>query len=147
MSSVARGQSGAWQSFERGELDLFQFYKAFQEDLSDTANGNVWYADYCRKKGIPCPALPVTLDIDGRELFGRMMREAQQLDERFVEAINKIKASGRYKVIALTNNYGKALRHVPQSELEFLGCQDGVVPAHLRALFDDFCDSSEMGVR
>jgi hypothetical protein len=50
--SVERGSQGAWQRFERGELPLFQFYEAFGKDLSDTANGNVWYQDYCKRKGI-----------------------------------------------------------------------------------------------
>ena len=32
-------------------------------------------------------------------------------------------------------------------ELEFLGWKDGVTPPELRALFDDFCDSSTTGMR
>lgn len=50
--SVARGSDGAWQKFERGELELFPFYEAFSKDLSDTVNGNIWYQDYCKRKGI-----------------------------------------------------------------------------------------------
>lgn len=50
--SSARGSQGAWQRFERGELGLFNFYKEFGRDLSDTANGNVWYKEYCRRKNI-----------------------------------------------------------------------------------------------
>ena len=34
-----------------------------------------------------------------------------------------------------------------RDEMVFLGWQDGAVPAHLRAMFDDFCDSSEQGMR
>lgn len=34
-----------------------------------------------------------------------------------------------------------------KDEIVFLGWQDGAVPAHLRAMFDDFCDSSELGMR
>jgi len=33
------------------------------------------------------------------------------------------------------------------AELEYLGWQGGATPAHLRALFDDFCDSSALGMR
>lgn len=42
--STGRGPNGAWQKFERGELDLFSFYEAFSRDLSDTVNGNIWLA-------------------------------------------------------------------------------------------------------
>lgn len=40
--STGRGPKGAWQKFERGEIDLFSFYEAFSRDLSDTVNGNIW---------------------------------------------------------------------------------------------------------
>lgn len=50
--SVARGSEGAWQKFERGELPLIPFYEAFGKDLSDVVNGNIWYTEFCRRKGI-----------------------------------------------------------------------------------------------
>lgn len=37
---------------------------------------------------------------------------------------------------------------IPASEAAFLGWEDGgVTPPYLRALFDDFCDSSTLGMR
>lgn len=39
---TGRGSNGAWQRFERGEMDLLPFYEAFGRDLSDTVNGNLW---------------------------------------------------------------------------------------------------------
>lgn len=54
-------------------------------------------------------------------------------------------ASGRYKLIALTNNF--SMLDVPLEERRFLGWDDGVIPTHLRELFDDFCDSSSLGMR
>lgn len=51
----------------------------------------------------------------------------------------------KWKVIALTNNFQKA--DVPRSEWDFLGWSDGATPAHLLQLFDDFCDSSTLGMR
>lgn len=84
LHSVERGSNGAWQKFERGELPLFPFYEEFSRDLSDTANGNVWYAAYCKRRGIgvsvsshsdssihyesDCPELPERLNVDGREV-------------------------------------------------------------------------------
>jgi hypothetical protein len=54
-------------------------------------------------------------------------------------------ASGRFKLIALTNNFSRV--DVPLEERGFLGWDDGVTPTHLRELFDDFCDSSSLGMR
>jgi len=141
---------------------LFKFYTEFGRELSDTKAGNAWYSEYCRRKGIECPQLPDRLSIDGRELFGRMMREAGTFDEVVVQAIRRIKAVGKWRVIALTNNFAKTdidVRELPlseqgtqsrvtvESELAFLGWQEGPTPPHLRALFDDFCDSSTLGMR
>ncbi|CCM06162.1 uncharacterized protein FIBRA_08401 [Fibroporia radiculosa] len=178
----ARGSHGAWQRFERGEMPLFPFYEAFGQQLSDTTVNNPCYADYCRRKSLACPKLPDKLAINGRELFGRMMRDSRSLDEAVVEAIRRIRgASGylllttglrpsltrdpatrRWRVIALTNNFSSnasdMLAEAPpsaelypgvtlQSELAFLGWEDGPTPPALRALFDDFCDSSTLGMR
>jgi len=145
-SITGRGPNGAWQKFERGEIDLFSFYKAFSRDLSDTVNGNIWYKAYCRRKGFDCPELPQSLEVNGRELFGAMMREANQYDPHIKQAIHRIRASGRYKLIALTNNFSRV--DIPPEEMKFLGWDDGgPTSIHLRELFDDFCDSSSLGMR
>jgi len=130
--------------------------------LSDTTLNNVWYSEYCKRKGIECPALPTTLNINGRELFGRMMRNSGSFDEVVVKAIRRIRAAGRWRVIALTNNFSKSeidiIEEAPPSaeqfpnftveaELAFLGWEEGPTPPRLRALFDDFCDSSALGMR
>jgi len=96
------------------------------------------------------------------QLLGRMMRDSGQFDEQFVEAIRRIRAAGRWRLIALTNNFTKneadlvggappTREQYPDfsvaSELAFLGWQDGIAPPRLRALFDDFCDSSTLGKR
>ncbi|EKM82809.1 hypothetical protein AGABI1DRAFT_53306 [Agaricus bisporus var. burnettii JB137-S8] len=144
-SIVGRGSQGAWQKFERGELLIYEFYEAFGRDLSDAENGNKWYQSYCAKKGIPCPSLPEQLNVDGRELFGIMMREAQTYNPYVREAILRIRRARKWKVIALTNNFRKV--EVPQAEREYLGWTDGATPDHLLELFDDFCDSSAFGMR
>ncbi|KIY66105.1 HAD-like protein [Cylindrobasidium torrendii FP15055 ss-10] len=147
---VARGHSGAWQKFERGELPLLSFYGAFSSDLSDTVNNNTWYTDYCRKRGVDCPPLPRKVEIDGRELFGAMMRLAGEYDPHILKAIQRIRAAGKHKILALTNNYANVSPEgeIPKAELDFLGWgEEGAVPTQLRALFDDFCDSSALGMR
>ncbi|KAH9946223.1 HAD-like protein [Epithele typhae] len=162
---TTRGSHGAWQKFERGEMRLVSFYAQFGRELSDTKTNNPAYVAYCaRRKMVPPPRLPeASLDIDGRELFGRMMRESGVFDDAVVEAIRRIRAAGRWQVIALTNNFSKADADVvgdeppskadapwftsTEDELKFLGWQDGATPPRLRALFDDFCDSSALGMR
>ncbi|TEB35958.1 HAD-like protein [Coprinellus micaceus] len=144
-SIVGYGSQGAWQKFERGEIDILDFYPAFGRELSDTVHGNRCYRKYCERKGIPCPQLPETLAVNGRELFGAMMHASQTYDPYIREAILRIRAAGKHRVIALTNNFAKI--DVPAAELNFLGWGEGVIPDHLRDLFDDFCDSSALGMR
>jgi len=156
------GSQGAWQKFERGQIPLFPFYEQFSQELSDVDNGNKWYVEYCDKKKIACPELPQRLHIDGREPFGRMMRIGQKVDKYVYEAILRIKVAKYWRLIALTNNYSKIdatflgidSRHLErypgvtlESELRFLGWERGAVPPHIRQLFDDFVDSSEVGMR
>lgn len=50
--STRTGHQGAWQRFERGEVDLFPFYQQFGSDLSNLERGKVWYAEYCKKRGL-----------------------------------------------------------------------------------------------
>ncbi|KAG2020463.1 hypothetical protein CC2G_005803 [Coprinopsis cinerea AmutBmut pab1-1] len=142
---VGHGSQGAWQKFERGEIDITTFYPAFSRDLSDTEKANKWYKAYCERKKIPCPKLPHRLSVNGRELFGAMMKASQTYDPYIRAAILRIRAEGKHKVIALTNNFARV--DIPESEREFLGWQDGVIPTHLLELFDDFCDSSALGMR
>ncbi|KZV75769.1 HAD-like protein [Peniophora sp. CONT] len=159
---VRRGGQGAWQKFERGEMPLLSFYHAFGEELSDVKTNNVYFAEYCRKRSLHCPDLPRTLSIDGRDLFVRMMRTGSSLDELVVSAVQKIRATKRWRVFALTNNYSKTpstlndfnsdiAKKYPEitmeSEMKHLGWDEGAVPLKLRAMFDDFVDSSEVGMR
>jgi hypothetical protein len=75
---------------------------------------------------------------------------------------SSLAALGRYRIIALTNNFGGVCssdatkKVVPLSrppgfsleeEMRFLGWEQGVAPPSLRNLFDDFCDSSVLGMR
>lgn len=159
---TGRGSQGAWQKFERGQISLFPFYEQFSQELSDVDSGNKLYVEYCERKNIACPELPRKLVIDGREFFGRMMRTSQTLDKYVYKAILRIRAAERWRVIALTNNYSKIdasflgldIRHSKRypgvtvdSELRFLGWERGPVPPQIRNLFDDFLDSSEVGMR
>lgn len=68
------GESGAFQRFERSELDLYTFYERFGEELSDTERLNGWYSAFCKSRDMDVPSkLPHQHKVDGRELFGIMM--------------------------------------------------------------------------
>jgi hypothetical protein len=72
-------------------------------------------------------------------------------------------ALGRYRIFALTNNFTgvfssdatktrDASSDPPpgfslEEEMRFLGWEQGIAPPSLRDLFDDFCDSSVLGMR
>jgi len=96
-----------------------------------------------------------------------MMRESTEYNEHVVRAIRRIREAQRWRVIALTNNFTKfdapqapgtsgsgstplsaSSTGLPATELAFLGWdRGGPVPPSLKALFDDFCDSSTLGMR
>ncbi|QRW04174.1 haloacid dehalogenase [Ceratobasidium sp. AG-Ba] len=156
------GRGGAWQRFERNELELYPFYKEFGEELSDATRGNTYYREWCKSKNVEVPHLPESVAIDGRELFGRMMRSAE-FDPYILTAIHKLRASGRFRIVALTNNYSAQYDRIrsmnettakalfdPEAELEFLGWgadTGGPGGPRIRQLFDDFVDSSVVGSR
>lgn len=76
---------------------------------------------------------------------------------------NLLAAFGRYRIFALTNNFTRLcsseatsttgttgqppLGFSLEEEMRFLGWEQGVAPPSLRHLFDDFCDSSVLGMR
>ncbi|KAG8792958.1 hypothetical protein FRC20_010846 [Serendipita sp. 405] len=144
------GHKGAWQKFERGELDLFSFYEGFGRELSNVEKGRELYSQFCSKRGWAFPQLPLPseMQVDGRELFGRMMR-GSQFDKIIVNAIKEIRSTKRLRVIAVTNNFAASVQDIPQSEMEFLGWTSGAASTsqQLRDLFDDYIDSSEVGLR
>ena len=56
-------------------------------------------------------------------------------------------ASGRFKLIAVTNNFARSNVGIPQSELDFLGWSNGSTVKEVKELFDDYVDSSVVGLR
>ncbi|KAG0281085.1 hypothetical protein BGZ95_006933 [Linnemannia exigua] len=98
------GHNGAFQRLERGELDLWSFYDAFSDQLSDLRNIAA-YAKYAQlrskvfdEKSFKAPK------VDGRALFHQMMSKAAVVNPCMVEAIAALRNAG-YTVAALTNNF------------------------------------------
>jgi len=82
------------------------------------------------------------------------MRSATSYDTNMLTAIKNLRVAGKWRVIALTNNFGgyhgtgvSLSQEIPAAELEFLGWQGGPISDHLRELFDHFYDSSTVGLR
>ncbi len=55
-------------------------------------------------------------------------------------------AAGQHKIIALTNNFGN-IKISDEESARLDWTEEGPTPNHLRMLFDDFCDSSSLGMR
>lgn len=58
-------------------------------------------------------------------------------------------AQKRYRLISVTNNFGQPMDGIPESESAFLGwnSNEGLTSSVIRTLFDDYIDSSEVGLR
>ncbi|TKY88116.1 hypothetical protein EX895_002826 [Sporisorium graminicola] len=154
---TAQGHGGAFQQFERSELDLYTFYRRFGEELSNVEKNNEAYIKFCKSRGQEVPELPSKLQVDGRELFGRMMKESTKVDPKMRNAIMRLKASGKFKIAALTNNFappteipntlqdGASKAPSLEEELERLGF--GASQSDLKSLFDFYIESAVVGKR
>ncbi|KAF8937630.1 hypothetical protein BGZ58_002391 [Dissophora ornata] len=95
---------------ERGEVDLWAFYEAFSDQLSDPANVAA-YAKYAQLRGKDFEERTFKAPrINGRDLFHRMMGKASVVIPSMVQAIATLRDAG-YIVAALTNNF-----HYPSDE-------------------------------
>ncbi|KIS66470.1 uncharacterized protein UMAG_10746 [Mycosarcoma maydis] len=154
---TAQGHGGAFQKFERSELDLYTFYRRFGDELSNIEKNNEAFIKFCKSRGQEVPKLPTELHIDGRELFGQMMQQSTQIDPRMRKAIQRLKASGQFTIAALTNNFapptvipgegkGKSAKAPSlDKELEHLGL--GASQNELRSMFDFYIESAVVGKR
>ncbi|KAG0266348.1 hypothetical protein BG011_002467 [Mortierella polycephala] len=98
------GSQGAFQQLERGEIDLWSFYEAFSEQLSDPLNVAA-YAKYAQLRGKEFDESTFKAPrINGRELFHQMMGKAAVVNPSMVQAISALRDAG-YIVAALTNNF------------------------------------------
>ncbi|UZJ53892.1 hypothetical protein CBS101457_003212 [Exobasidium rhododendri] len=149
------GKGGAFPRLERSEIDMYTFYHDFGAELSQVDKLNAYYTKFCKSRNQTVPRLPTTLSVDGRELFGLMMKQTIQPDRKIVNAIKRLRASGKFKLAALTNNFsppqtvgsGKDGKKAPslEEELEHLGFGKGTQT--IRNLFDHYIESAVVGMR
>jgi FMN phosphatase YigB (HAD superfamily) len=128
---------GYWHRLERGEVLLTPtWFEGFSSDFNAPA---LWESFY-EKSRAKDPSLPSTLPpvpkIDGEKLFWTMMSMARTHDPWVYPALQKLKASGRYILAALSNTVIYPPGH-PLSN------------AHdeLRTIFDMFISSAHIGMR
>lgn len=151
------GKQGAFQRLERSEVDMYTFYRQFGQELSRPDVMNEWFTSFCKLRGQPVPTeLPTSLQVDGRELFGIMMKESTRIDPLIAGAIQKLRNSNKFVLAALTNNFspptsipgdGGPSSSAPslEEELKHLGMDKDVNT--VRAMFDHYIESAVVGKR
>ncbi|KNE54103.1 epoxide hydrolase domain-like phosphatase [Allomyces macrogynus ATCC 38327] len=139
------GESGPFQRFERGEIHLDEYVERFQADLHAESSVAQYCAWVAKKDSRDSGSDRASIDqaslcelvgkIDARALFTRMMREANWTVPLMVQAIEHLKATGKYKIGCITNDY-QIPNHRPRADV-----------VHLMNLFDEVVSSSLVGIR
>ncbi|KAI8097906.1 HAD-like domain-containing protein [Gilbertella persicaria] len=138
---VKQGDQGAFQRLERGEIKLHEFYKDFSEQLSHPLNKE-HYKAYLEKSGKVVPGMIPDITIDGKALFTTMMAETARIDPHVFLALEKLKASGKFILAALTNNF-----ELPEDDLKEAEAMGSAAADKLRSMFDYFIESRLVGLR
>lgn len=83
------------------------FFRDFENHLSDPAGYDAFFeSSFCPKDAVKTTPPKV----DGRALWDLMMKAAAVPNHELLAVIRDLKASGKYKVWALTNNFPLALQ-------------------------------------
>lgn len=131
---------GFWHRLEMGQIPLDDdFYRGFSKDLH---NPDLWKAFYKaqRSKNPTLPReTPPLPKLDAEWLFNDMMTGARAPDPWMWPALQKLKASGKYLLAALSNT----VIFPPGHELHRPDNPDDPV----RSLFDVFISSAHVGLR
>ena len=142
--SISKGSpTGAWQKLERGEIPLDDaYYRLFKADLERPD----YWAEYYRKvqslqkdQTLDSSAVPPVPSIDAEKLFLTMMTISREPDRFMYPALKKLKASGKFKLAALSNNVIFPAGHVLSRAVKD---EDDV-----RSVFEIFVGSSAVGMR
>ncbi|KAI8615696.1 HAD-like domain-containing protein [Chytriomyces sp. MP71] len=135
-----RGADGAFQRFERGEVSLIEAAQLLTAELNDAEFNTSAYTKMMEGKAtmvnvnverIKC------IRIDGNGLLRMIMKH--NVDPLMGYAVRTLKASGRFKVAALTNNFA-----LPE---DAVSSEDKEVLKALQSMFDFYIESSLVGLR
>ena len=78
------------------------WFVKFGKHMSDPAGYEAYLSRFPNAPRLPHGKTP---QVDGKELFGEILKAASVPNDRLLPTIRALKASGRYKVWALTNNF------------------------------------------
>lgn len=140
--AISKGApTGAWQRIERGEIALDdQFYRGFKADLE---RPDLWQEYYQKVPSLEkdqtmhSSAVPPVPSIEAEKLFLTMMTQSKKPDPYMYPALKKLKASGQFKLAALSNNVV-----FPEGHFLHKMSEDGI-----RNMFEIFVGSSVVGMR
>lgn len=128
--------NGAWHKLERGDIKCDEdFFAGFNHDLRDPLRWKAFYTQAMQKQGVTVGTIPPLPQVDAEWLFWEMMRASRALDPWMWPALQKLKASGKYIIAALSNTIIFPEGHEYNDANE------------VRSIFDLFISSAHVGLR
>ncbi|KAI1167574.1 HAD-like domain-containing protein [Nemania serpens] len=132
--------NGFWHRLERGEILMNDaFFAGFNVDLHDAERWRTFYKTQAAKDSGMAPDAPPVPRLDGRWLFNDMMRVSTAPDPWTYPALQRLKASGRFILAAMSNTVIFPNGH-PLYREDFYADP-------IRSLFDVFVSSAHVGLR
>lgn len=131
--------NGHWHRLERGEIKCdADYFKGFKSDLEDEATWREYHEKMNPNSSSVSKVVPPVPDINTEELFWTMMTESRHPDPYMYPALQRLKASGQFKLAALSNT----TIFPPDSPLS-----QEYGPDNVRSMFDLFVSSAHVGMR
>ncbi|KAI0400499.1 HAD-like domain-containing protein [Xylaria palmicola] len=132
--------NGFWHQLERGEILMNDaFFAGFNEDLHNADRWAAFYKIQAAKDASISQEIPPVPKIDGRWLFNDMMTISTAPDPWMYPALQRLKASGRFILAAMSNTVIFPQGH-PLHRGDFYSDP-------IRSLFDVFVSSAHVGLR
>lgn len=132
--------NGAWHKLERGEVAIGKgFYEEFNSNLHIQSNWEQFYKREHAKNPKLDDTLPPLPKLDGEWLFNEMMTSSNRVDPWMGPALEKLKASGRYILGALSNTIIFPEDHPLHRKNSW--------QSSLMDIFDVFVSSAHIGLR
>ncbi|TFB04427.1 Acyl-CoA dehydrogenase family member 10 [Trichoderma ghanense] len=137
------GPTGFWQRIERGEIPMDDaFFDGFTRDLHVQQLWEDFYTAQQAKdpqRRLAKEEIPPLPRIDGKWLFNEMMAGADAPDPWMYPALQKLRASGKYILAALSNT----VIFPPGHKLH----REDFFDEPVRQIFDLFISSAHVGIR
>ncbi|KAI0913919.1 HAD-like domain-containing protein [Ustulina deusta] len=132
--------NGFWHRLERGEVLMNDaFFAGFNEDLHSAERWAAFYKIQAAKDSSIPREVPPVPSMDGRWLFNDMMTVSMAPDPWMYPALQRLKASGRFILAAMSNTVIFPSGH-PLHREDFYADP-------IRCLFDVFVSSAHVGLR